>query len=716
MISEQELRQWPYVRLLLPFVAGILFQSYLPLPCTIALVLLALSTISLFLLFAWQKSSPDYHRRWLFGAILNVMLFFFGCSLLSIKENRVNFTHHGMKEGQMIAVVTEVPQEKPRSYKAILKVRQIKSPEGWKNTRGSVLVYFEKDTAVRDLFIGDQLKVEGEFQEIPYYNNPYEFDYRRYLHRGGIYCRMFLRSEDWEKISATRGNTLMLISAKMRYRLLGIYQKFHFGEEEMAVAGALTLGFRDKLDDSLQDLYKHAGVMHVLAISGLHVGILYFLLFYLLGFLGKFRSGRIIRASLIILFLWFFAFLTGLSPSVMRAATMFSFVTIGQSLKRPGNVYNTIAASAFFLLLINPYLIMEVGFQLSYIAVTGIIFFQPRFYRLFRSRFWVVDKVWGLITVSLAAQLSTFPLTIYYFHQFPNYFIISNIVVIPFVTVILYLGVFLFLFSFLPAVAALLAWLMNQSIGILNSILALITNLPHALTSGISNSLLETLLIYTIIVTASLFLIRKNSRYLFCFISVVALFLMINAFSIFQTKHQKVMAVYHIERTTAIGFIDGGTAWLVGDFGTTESRGNALYYIANHFTRLKVRQFNFIILEDQENEMEAHDLTDSGNGPVTRGNFICFHGRKICLIDNEWPERHPGKSPYELDYVIIRHNPEIHWGGFFENFRVRQVVLDPSVSFYYENVMKEKCSELEIPCYVVRTEGAWIQNVQKVRL
>ena len=131
--------------------------------------------------------------------------------------------------------------------------------------------------------------------------------------------------------------------------------------------------------------------MHVLAISGLHVGILYFLLFYLLGFLGKFRSGRIIRAALIILFLWFFAFLTGLSPSVMRAAAMFSFVTIGQSLKRPGNIYNTIAASAFFLLLVNPYLIKEVGFQRSYIAVTGIIFFQPRFYRLLRSR-WYAKK------------------------------------------------------------------------------------------------------------------------------------------------------------------------------------------------------------------------------------------------------------------------------------------------------------------------------------
>ncbi len=715
MISEQELRQWPYARLLLPFVAGILFQSYLPLPSAGTLILFFIAVIFLFFLFVVQKRSPDYHQRWLFGTVLNIMLFFLGCSLLSLKENRVNYMHYGMKEGEIIATVTEVPEEKPRSFKAILKVQQIKSPDGWENTRGSALVYFEKDSAVRDLFIGDQLRIEGELQEIPYYNNPYEFDYRGYLHRRGIYSRMFLRSEDWEKVSAIRVNTLRLISAKMRYHLLGIYEQFNFSGEEMAVAGALTLGFRDKLDDNLQDLYKDAGVMHVLAISGLHVGILYFLLFYLLSFLGRFRSGRIIRAGLIILFLWFFAFLTGLSPSVMRAATMFSFVTIGQSLKRPGNVYNTIAASAFFLLLVNPYLIMEVGFQLSYIAVTGIIFFQPRFYRLFRSRFWIVDKVWGLITVSIAAQLSTFPITIYYFHQFPNYFIISNIVVIPFVTVILYLGICLFLFSFIPAVATFLAWLMNQSISILNSILILITRLPHALTEGISNSMLETILLYCILLIASVSLINRKKHLLFPLFGVIALFLLVNACSVFRSRRQKVIAVYHTERTTAVGFIDGKKAWLAGDFVTADNQENVLYYVSNHFNRLRVREWNFITLEDPENDTEASVLKDPGEGLITCGDFICFYGRKICLIDGIWPERHPEKQTYDLDYVIIRNNPEKNFASFFENFRVQQVVLDPSLSFYMEELMKEKCSEMGIPCYVVRTDGAWIQNLKGVR-
>ncbi len=715
MISELAFRQWPYLRLLLPFIAGILFQLYLPLPCAGVITLFLLSIIFLFLLFIWQKKSPDYHHRWQFGVTLNIMLFFFGCSLLSIKESRLNFTDYGMNKAKIIALVTEIPEEKTGSYKAILKVQQIKSPVGWENTRGSALVYFEKDSAVQELFIGDQLKIEGEFQEIPYYNNPYEFDYRGYLHRRGIYTRMFLRSEDWEKVSATRINTLRLISSRMRYHLLGIYEQYHFGAEEMAVAGALTLGFRDKLNDNLQDLYKDAGVMHVLAISGLHVGILYFLLFYLLSFLGRLRSSRLIRAALVILFLWFFAFLTGLSPSVMRAATMFSFVTIGQSLKRPGNIYNTIAASAFFLLLINPYLIKEVGFQLSYIAVTGIIFFQPRFYRLLRSRFWVVDKIWGLITVSLAAQLSTFPITIYYFHQFPNYFIISNIVVIPFVTVILYLGVLLFIFSFLPFLGSLIAWLMNQSISILNSILELITQLPHALTEGISNSLLETLFIYSIILTASLLLIHKNKRLLFYLLGAVALFLFVNAYSLFRSKHQKLIAVYHAERTTAIGFIDSKKAWLAGDFGTRENREKVLYYISNHFNRLRVCEWDYIDLEEKENEVITSVLNDFGDGPVTSGSFICFRGRKICLIDGRWPEMHPEERPYDLDYVIIRNSPEMNFAGFFENFRMQQVVLDPSLSFYFEELMKEKCSEMDIPCYVVRTEGAWIQNLKGVR-
>lgn len=711
MISQQELRQWPYVRLLLPFVAGILFQSSIPLPYTLVLVLFFLSSVALFLLFIRQIKSPDYHRQWLFGIALNLLLFFSGSLLLTMKENRENFMDYGIRKGQIMALVTEMPEEKPRSYKAILKVQQIKTPAGWEDTRGDALVYFEQDSAARNLSIGDQLIIEGEFQEIPLYNNPYEFNYRRYLNHHGIYCRMYLRSADWERMAGKRVKTVRLISARMQFRLLGIYQRFHFGKEEMGIAGALTLGFRDKLDDSLQDLYRNAGVMHVLAISGLHVGILYFLLFYLLSFLEKVLGGRIIRASLIILFLWFFAFLTGLSPSVMRAATMFSFVTVGQSLKRPGNVYNTIAASAFFLLLVNPFLIMEVGFQLSYVAVTGIIFFQPRFYRLFRSRYWVVDKVWGLITVSLAAQLSTFPLTTYYFHQFPNYFIISNIVAIPFVTVILYLGILLFLFSFVPAIAGLLAWLMNHSISLLNRTLELITGLPHAITAGISNTIFETLLIYSIILSLSLFFILKNRKYLFGFLGIVALFLLLNAFSVFRTRNQKVMVVYHVERSTAIGFISGEKAWLAGDFNTAESQESILYWVSNHLNRLKVREWHYVTLEGHEEGISGLEWNETGRGLINRENFFCFYGKKICLVDGKWPERHPEKSPYELDCVILRHEPEMHCSGFFENFRAKEVVLDPSVSFYCEEAMKERCTALEIPCHVVRREGAWIRNI-----
>ena len=714
MFLEEDLRQWPYVRLLIPFVAGILFQVSFPIPQAWVLGLFLLSNAMLLSLFIWQHISPDYHRRWFFGASLYLLLFISGSALLSLNMNRINFTHFDMGNNEFVAIVTEAPEEKPRSFKIILDIERIKSNEGWIKTRGKALVYLEKDSLAEKLFIGDQLAVRGNFQEIRFNNNPQEFDYRSYLSRQGVYCQMYLRSENWKQIADKRKISLTLFAEKTRYALLKIYEKFQFGEEELAIAGALTLGFREKIDPELRDLYVNAGVMHVLAISGLHVGIIYFLLFHILGFLKKIRRGMILRALIIILLLWFFAFLTGLSPSVMRAATMFSFITIGQSLKRPGNIFNTIAASAFFLLLINPYLIKEIGFQLSYTAVTGIVFFQPRFYRLFRSRFWIVDKAWGLVTVSLAAQLSTFPISTFYFHQFPNYFILSNIVVIPFVTIILYLGILVFTFSFLPAIAGILAWVMNQSIGILNAILGGITNLPHAVTEGISNTFTETILLYVLIITFSFFIIQKKNRYVFYFIGSLILFLSFKTYSNVKTKHQKMIVVYNVESTTAIGFIDGNRAWLVSDLDETNSQEKLDYYVSNHFNRLKIDELNYINLKSSENETMVVDLSGHDPGFLRRGNFIYFYGNKICLIDSSWPDAHPNGNPYDFDYVVLRHNPDLDQAGFFKNFQVRQVILDSSVSFYFEEILKEKCTKIGIPCYSVRFQGALIHDLKKM--
>ena len=205
--------------------------------------------------------------------------------------------------------------------------------------------------------------------------------------------------------------------------------------KQLKVASALLLGYRENLDKELVKSYASAGAMHVLAVSGLHVGILYLLLTRIFSFLKKVKkvkNGKFILTILIVSFLWFYAIMTGLSASVMRATTMFSFIVIGNELlNRKTSIYNTLAVSAIILMIINPFIVYQVGFQLSYVAVVGIVYLQPKLNRLFYSRYKLVRGVWAITCVSLAAQIATFPLSLHYFHQFSTYFFISNLIVIP---------------------------------------------------------------------------------------------------------------------------------------------------------------------------------------------------------------------------------------------------------------------------------------------
>ncbi|UCG28666.1 MAG: ComEC/Rec2 family competence protein [Bacteroidales bacterium] len=712
MTGVEEYRQWPYARFLLPFLAGILFRMKIPLSGGTAWFLFILSVVSLFLVFIWQRVSPEYPRRWLFGGMLHVMLFMTGILILSQKESRENFMEHTGKSNKMLAVVTEMPVEKPGSFKTVIEIRNIETGNRWYRTRGKILVYFEKDSLSGNLVIGDRILCEGSCREVQFLNNPLEFNYRKYLHRRDIYCQLYLPSEGWKKAGMRTGNTLRFYSGRLRYKLLNVYEKNNITEDELAVASALTLGFRDYLDQDIQQLYADSGVMHVLAISGLHVGIIYFLLFYFLMFLMKFRYGRVVRAILIILFLWFFAFLTGLSPSVMRAATMFSFLTVGQSMKRPGNIYNTIAASAFFLLLLNPNLIAEVGFQLSYVAVTGIIFFQPRFYRIFRSRFWIIDKIWGLITVALAAQLVTFPISTYYFHQFPNYFLISNIISIPAVTIIIYLGILLFLFSFLPGVAGIIAWFMSRCIKLLNSGLSIITGFPYPLTEGISNTIPEIILIYAIIIFATVYLIRRKFPVLAATLVFIIALVSTGTFQDYKSRRQKLFIVYNVQGESVVSFVNGRKMWFACNNNDGSNRETVLYHIKNHLDRLDITEMEFLNMDGQNIwGLPDTGVRPGGKGPVILGNFIFFQGLRIYMSGDDRFAQDEDGLPLDLDFLVCRNDYGMDITGFMNRFRVNMVIIDSSCSPSYAGKTEHEFRSVNVPAYHVSEKGAWVSDL-----
>jgi competence protein ComEC len=713
MAFNEKIRQIPFLRLLLPFTGGIILQLYFPVRGSIIYSCIAVCFFILIWVFLYRRIKQNYAYRWVYGTFLHLFLFLLGAGIIHIRENRSNYTD--LVEGECLGLgnLIESPQDKPRSVKSVLEIISVRVGEEWVKTRGKSLIYFQKDSMAKMLNVGDQVVFLGSVQPIQYLQNPGEFNFRRYMGFHDVYGQLYLPGGNWKVINRNKGNALILTSRKLRSYFLNTYRNYGLQGDELAVAGALTLGFRDFLGEELKEAYATSGAMHILAVSGLHVGIIYFLIFYLFYFVTKFRFGRVIRVMITMVCLWSFAFLTGLSPSVMRATTMFSFIVIGQSLHRQVNIFNILAASAFFLLLLNPYLITEIGFQLSYTAVTGIVYFQPKMYRLYRSKYWIIDKIWGLVTVSIGAQLGTFPLAIYYFNQFPNYFLLTNIMVIPFATIIIYLGVMILLFSWVPLLSKTFSFLVIQTIKGLNYSIDFIESLPYSLTTGISNTVMETIFIYFIILCVALFLIEKKRISFIAGLFLLIIFIGMNILKNYQSESQRKMVVYNVKGISTLNFIDSRVSILLGDFNLENNRERILYYVSNYWNSVGIREKEFYGL-DQLNYFGSNGNTwnNTNINLFVHGNFIQFYDKRIYFLNDRSLREYTTGAKIRMDYLIYSKNPGIPLETILKYFTVEQIIIDSSNSYWYYKKVKEDCRKKNIPCYSVAERGAFILDIK----
>ena len=349
-------------------------------------------------------------------------------------------------EGKYSATVLEILQEKPKSYQSVLKISAFFRNDSVFKTNEKVMVYFAKSEKASRLKPGEQIVFDRTPQPVENSIDLNGFDYAGYLERKRIYRQVYLPDSRWIESGMFTHNFLIL-AERTRLQMLEIFRNQDLGEKEFNVLSALTLGYKRGLDPETKRVFSAAGAMHVLAVSGLHVGIVFMILSFFLSFLKKRKRGEIAYLLVMITSLWCFAFLTGLSPSVSRAAAIFTIVVIASVFKKSSNIYQSLVASAFVLLLLNPNNLFEVGFQLSYAAVFGIVFLQPRLDKIFTFRFRVSRYFWALLTTSVAAQIATFPLSAFYFNQFPTFFWVSNLVVIPAAGILIPLGISLLFFG-----------------------------------------------------------------------------------------------------------------------------------------------------------------------------------------------------------------------------------------------------------------------------
>jgi len=611
-------------------------------------------------------------------------------------QSEIHFNHHLSEENILIGKISNTP--KIGNYlKANLSTHQIGiAPDSLKSCDGNLLIYLKNDSTTQ-LNYGDIVAFKGRIQKVELPKNPHAFDYQRYLHFQNIHYQVFInKPEKWKVIANQQGDFIQKNTVEIRKYFLGILEKHLTTPNELAVGNALILGYKDDLDEEVRSAYAHTGALHVLAVSGLHVGLVAFFVNVLLGLVkSRTWTWRMSKAIILIGTIWAFALITGGSPSVLRAATMFMFLIIGLSVNRTTNIYNSLAISAVFLLVWNPYLLFNVSFQLSYFAILGIVFFTPKIYSSVFFKYSFLRRAWQLMAVTFGAQIGTLPISIYYFHSFPFLAWMSGVVVIPAATVILGSGLLLlFIHSVIPSLAFIPGTILYYSIWSMNQVIFFIQKIPLSVIVGLWIGVGTVILLYAVIGNIVLVFTTKNMRWLLPATGLLLLISINYSFISFGEIHQRKLFIYHSYKNTVIDFFDGKNGWSFSNKNITEKNLN--FTTQNnrwaHGVK-KVKHFDFTSSDFQNQNV------------FFQKPFLQFFNKKILVIDEHFIHRdHP---KIKVDFVLIRNKPNLNIEDISKFFLFEKIIFDASNPQWKIKNWKTDCQKLNIPYYDILENGAF---------
>lgn len=685
---------YTFVRTALFFAGGILLGMNNPdlLPAKTGWALIVSLTGLYFLIVLYYRNLRRIVNP---GWIALPLIFILGyINVVKQAESRDpdHLLNHKEKISAYLAVITRFPEQKARSWKLEGRVTSVHSGK-WTARSAKVVFYFSKKDFPEPFRYGDVLLIQGQPQEPSAPSNPGEFDFRDYLRLRNIYHQHFIREGGAIKIDHAPPSRFMHLAYKGRHWAEQTLNAYVDGPRQRAIASALVLGVTDGLDDELLNAYSATGSMHILAVSGLHISILYFIFLWLLSPLKRLPKGRWMIAFISLIALWLYAFVTGLPPSVLRAVGMFSFLAIARPWAKSTNIYNTLAVSAFFLLMFDPFLVRSVGFQLSYLAVFGIVYIYPRILRLWEPDHWLTIEVWKLSAVSIAAQIATFPLGLLYFHQFPNYFLISNLVVVPVSFFVLITGLILLALSFLPALAVLLGFCLKWTISFLNGFVFTLEGLPFSVIGDVYITSWQcVLLLAFILAVLCLFEYRKFSYVVIAFF-LMTVFGSLQWIHFFREVGVKKLAVYNIPGHSAIDLIDHGRSSLIADTALLAHSQKLRFHVLPH------RQISGVVCES----------TGFASHSFPGGQLILWHGKKILKLTDPFFEL-PGLI--EVDWLIIGNNSLPDIGKIQDRITFRKILLDSSNSFFFASRFLEVAKLYKLEVHSVLHQGAFILKIE----
>ncbi len=693
---------YAFVRIVLFFMSGICVAIFYPAilsETSARLIFLACVLFYVMLTFClWQK------RTLPLGLNLKVVAGIIGLAAIFVagfirvgshtaSRSKDHLLHVKSPIEYFTAVLTSAGTEKSSSWKAEASIGEINSNGQWKATEGRVLLYFSKKDFSRPLEYGDRVLVKGNPYFISPPSNPEEFDYRQFLIYKNIYHQKFIGKNDVTKIGFAPASWIDYYALQTRKWADGTLARNIKGDREQALASALILGVTDGLDDELLSAYKATGTLHVLAVSGLHVGILYGLVLFILKPISRFKYGPWAVACISIVALWGYAFVTGLSPSVLRAVTMFSFVALAKPAGRRTNIYNTLAASAFCILLVDPFLIMSVGFQLSYLAVLGIVYIQQGLYNLWEPANSVLDEIWKLSCVSIAAQLATFPIGLLYFHQFPNYFLLSNLLVIPASFIVLVLGMATLATSMVPLLATSIGVLLAWVIKVMNYTIFILEDLPFSLIENVYITPLQCWLLIGILISMLLLIQTRKFKWIKIAFAFSILFSLAQWHHFEENINIRRITIYNVAGHTAIDLIDNGHVYFVTDSILNHDRDKIGFHIASNRIKCGVR--SVIPAELLQKKLPGCSL-------------MVWKGQSILQIDR--PQFFIPKGLC-VDYVIVSNNAVANLAQLQSQVNAKKYILDSSNSRTLGTKWLEENEVNRVEIFSILHDGALELNI-----
>lgn len=661
--------KFPLLTITISFAIGIIAEYNLQWSLSTLIVSLFLC-LGIFCFLFW-KSKKALLQNTLFGIATYLLAFTLGMMSFYIHSDLNSKNHYSKKSFEetnsirAIVSTTLKPNEKYNKYFITL------SHFNDSIASGQLLLYVPK-TNNETLHCGDEIWLNNAVYPVPKAFNPYQFDYSKYLEKQNVFHQIYT-NENQIKIIQTH-KTIDFYIETLRNNLSKSFDIHHFKPKTKAIIDALILGQRLELDKETIADYSNAGVIHILAISGLHISIIYFFIVFLLKPLKRVRFGAEIQLLIVLGILWLFALLTGLPASVTRAVTLFSFISIGNYFNQPKAIYNALAISAFLILLVKPNAIFDIGFQLSYTAVLSIVLFQPFYKKFYFTENKIAIYFTDTILVSLAAQIGVLPLSLYYFNQLPLLFLLANLVIIPLSSLVLIVGIVILPLNYiLPSVAVFLGKILEFSIQFMNDYIHWIAQFKSGIITNISFSGWLTFSLYLVIIAFVYWLYHikdKNIKYI---LGTLLLF-QLSYISIKWSENNSSELVIFNEKTTLIGIKNQNNVMAFSDI--PENHNNTL----NHYTRGTF-----------SDSLRIFPLQ----------NTISFQNKRILVIDSLGIY----KTSIRPEIIVLTQNPKINLARLIQEMKPKEIIAAKS---NYKNTVKlweATCRKEKIPFHAIAEKG-----------